>query len=171
MFGGGDPEARVPFRIFQCSPPSGPLPIRDLVRGSFSGYRYGDPSYFGEDFVLRTGPAGLQFWGQHTSLVTPPPDPPAVDLAQEMVLVSLAGYRTSGAHFIQITSVEEKLCHLEVTVWETIAPVGTAVITSPFHIVAVPRSLKEVRFVHAAEFPAPLYPNLQCQEGTAGSCP
>ena len=170
MFGGGDPEARIPFRIYQCSPPAGPLPIRDLVRGAFSGYRYGDPNFFGDDLVLRTGPAGLQFWGQHTSLITPPPGPPAVDLAQEMVLVSLAGYRPSGASAIQITSVEEKVCHLEVTVWETIAPIGVSVITNPIHIVAVPRRLKEVRFIHAVELPDLPLSGIQCGEGDA-SCP
>ncbi len=170
MFGGGDPEARVPFRIFQCSPPAGPLPIRDLVRGAFSGYRYGNPNFYGDDLVLRTGPAGLQFWGQHTSLITPPPDPPAVDLTQEMVLVSLAGYRPSGGNSIQITSVEEKACHLEVSVFETFSPIAIAAITNPFHIVAVPRSLKEVRFIHAVAVPPVYYPAVQCGAGQA-SCP
>ncbi len=167
MFGGGDPEARVPFRIFQCSPPAGPLPIRELVGGYFSGYRYGDPTYFGDDLVLRTGPAGLQFWSQHTSMTAPPPDPPAVDLTQEMILASLAGYRGSGGGTFHITSVEEKLCHLEVSVLETYSPIAIAAITNPFHIVAVPRSLKEVRFVHAVSFPDPIP---LCGEGNA-SCP
>jgi hypothetical protein len=154
VFQGGDPEARVPFRIFQCSPPAGPLPIRELVQGSFSGYRSNDPKFFGEDLVLRTGGAGLQFWRQHTSLSTPPPDPPAVDLTREMVLVSRLGPRGSGASSIHITAVEEKPCHLEVTVVEVIVPFAPAVLASPFAIVAVPRSLKEVVFVHRSLLPA-----------------
>lgn len=142
----GDPEARVPFRIFQCTPSVGPLPIRELAQGSFSGYRYNDQTFFGADLVLRTAPAGLQFWGQYTSLIFPPPAPPAVHLSQEMVLVSLAGRRASGRSSIRITSVKEKPCHLEVAVVEIISPMGIDVFTNPFNIVAVPRSLKAVVF-------------------------
>ncbi len=171
MFGGGDPEARLPFRIFQCTTPAGSLPIRELVRGSFSGYGNNDPSFYGEDLVLRTGPAGLQFWERHTSWISPPPGPPAVDLSQEMVLVSLLGRRPDGWHSIQITSVEEKPCHLEVTVLETISPNGIDVVTNPFDIVAVPRSLKEIVFFHDVAVP-PLRSesNTQCSGGV-GSCP
>jgi len=157
MFGGGDPEARVPFRIYQCGPyPAGglPMPMRELAKGAFSGYRNTDPNFFGEDLVLRTEAAGVRFWEQHTSIWAAPWNPPAVDFSREMVLVSLAGRRPSGQNSIQITSVEEKPCHLEVTVVETTAPIGIAAITSPFHMVAVPRSLKEVRFIHAVDLGA-----------------
>lgn len=153
VFQGGDPEARVPFRIFQCSPPAGPMPIRDLTAGAFSGYRAGDPTFSGEDLVLRTAQAGLQFWRQHTAFIIPPPSPPAVDLTQEMVLVSLLGLRRTGASSVRISAVEEKLCHLEVTVVEVISPIGLDVLTTPFDIVAVPRSLKEVVFVYRLVFP------------------
>jgi len=144
---GGNPEAQVPFRIFQCSAPGGPLPIRELSGGLFSGYRAGDPTFSGEDLVLRTAEAGLRFWRQHAAIFFPPPPPPAVDFTQEMVLVSSLGPRRDGEASVRITSVEEKPCHLEVTVREIRAPVFLPVLTAPIDIVAVPRSLKEVVFV------------------------
>ncbi len=151
-FQGGDPEARVPFRIFQCTPPTGLLPIRELAGGSISGVQGDAPTFPTEDLVLRTAQAGLQFWRQHTAFIFPPPPPPAVDLAQEMVLVSIAGLR-QGDGSIRIIAVEEKPCHLEVTVQEVYGGAPLEFLTTPVHIVAVPRSLKEVLFVHQFLYP------------------
>jgi hypothetical protein len=151
-FQGGDPEARVPFRIFQCSPPAGSLPMRELAQGAVSGIQIGAPTFAGEDLVVRTAEAGLQFWRQHTASFVPPPPPPAVDLAHEMVLVSIAGTHQGGGS-IRITGVEEKPCHLEVAVLEVYSGAFLDFQTTPFDIVAVPRSLKEVVFIHQSVFP------------------
>ncbi len=171
-FQGGDPEARVPFRIFQCTQSAGPLPVRELVQGSFSGYRNNDPTFSGEDLVLRTGQAGLQFWFQHTAPLLSPPPPPAVDLSQEMVIVSIAGPRPNGRSSLRITSVWESPCQLVVTVQETTFPVGVDVLSSPFDIVAVPRSVKEVVFLHLRASVITIVPQLSSQcPGAVGSCP
>jgi len=152
---GGDPEARVPFRIYRCSQATGTgLPIRDLGEGEMSGYRYGDPAFHGEDFVLRTEGAALQLWQEHTSHISPPQPPPFVDFSREMVLVALMGYQPwGGGPWIRIRSVEEKPCHLEVTVEEAWIPGPLAVITNPYHIVTIPRSMKEVVFLHMVMIP------------------
>jgi hypothetical protein len=62
--------------------------------------------------------------------------------------------------------VNEEPCHIEVTVIErwSHGP-APAVITNPFHIVAVPRSMKEVVFVHVAAIPQ------GDEEGPDGSAP
>jgi len=144
---GGDPEARVPFRIFSCSGAAGELPIRELARGPYSGYRYGDPAFYGEDLVLRTEGAALRFWEEHTSNSFPPPPPPFVDFSREMVIVTLMGLRPTAAFFTEITEVEEEACHIGVTVAEGRHKGPAAqVITNPFHMVAVPKSQKEVVF-------------------------
>jgi hypothetical protein len=129
----------------------------------------------GEDLVLRTGLLGMQFWQAHTANVTPAPPPPAVDFSREMVLVSLLGTRPTSGYGVRITAVAEKACHLEVTVeGSSIEPLSSTgavmpVITNPFHLVAVPRSLKEVRFIHTVEFlDLPLLGS-PCDEGDA-SC-
>jgi len=151
---GADPEALVPFRIYRCSRETGPLPIRELAKGSTSGYRGGDPTFYGEDFVLRSEGAALSFWAEHTAHIVPPPPLPFVDFSREMVLVTLLGYQTSGGGpEISVRAVEEKACHVEVGVVNVTLPGPLDVITNPYHIVAVPRNMKEVAFVHAAVMP------------------
>jgi hypothetical protein len=146
---GSNPSAEVPFRIALCDGAGGPMPMRSLDQGEMSGYRYGDMNFRGEDLVLRTKEAAQAFWIEHTSNRFPPPAPPAVDFRTEMVLVSLLGWQSSGGGpVIEIRSVEESPCRVTVLVHRDTDPGPLDVITNPFHAVAVPRSLKEVRFVH-----------------------
>jgi hypothetical protein len=71
-----------------------------------------------------------------------------------MVLVTLLGYQTSGGGpEITVTAVQEKACHIEIGVVNNYRPGPLDVITNPYHIVAVPRSMKEVTFLHAATGP------------------
>lgn len=150
---GSDPWAVVPFRVVLCDGAGGTVPFRDLGGGDYSGYRYGDMNFYGEDLVLRTKEAAQAFWIEHASNQSPPPSPPAVDFRTEMVLVTLLGWQSSGGGpSIEIRSVDESPCHITVLVQRDTDPGPLDVITNPFHAVAVPRSLKEVRFVHTVVF-------------------
>jgi hypothetical protein len=71
-----------------------------------------------------------------------------VDLSREMVLVSVLGPSSQLASSAQISSVEEKVCRIEVRVTVDSFPVGLDLAANPVDIVAVPRSLKEVVFIH-----------------------
>jgi len=147
---GGDPFAEVPFRIVLCDGADWPLPLRELGSGDISGYRYGDPDFRGEELVLRTEEAALEFWRKHTSYRDPAPPPPNVNFEAEMVIVSLMGWRPSGGGpSTRIIGVSEHPCHMMVQVVMDYHPGPEPVLTNPFHAVAVSRSLKEVRFVHA----------------------
>lgn len=147
---GTDPSAEVPFRIILCDALEGEITPRFLGQGSISGYRYGDSSFRGADLVLRTREEALAFWEAHTSNVEPKPQPPAIDFDQEMVLVSLLGWQSTGGRpSIEIRGVEEASCHISVQVEDDPTPGQLDVITNPWSAVAVPRSLKEVVFQHA----------------------
>lgn len=147
---GGVPAARVPFRVVHCeSPGTQPVP-RQLGSGRVSGYRYGDPSFSGEDIVLRSEQAALAFYAAHASLISPPPPPPTVNFDEEMVLVTLLGYQPTTGPRIQILSVEEHSCHLLVNVTDDRRPGHLPAVSNPFDAVAVPRTLKEVVFVHSS---------------------
>lgn len=146
---GGRPSAAIPFRIIECGEPSGVVPSRDVDKGGISAIHYGKSDFYGEDFVLRTPEAAMAFWNAHTSNQKPRPAPPAVNWETEMVLVSIMGFQTTGGGpAIEIQEVREEACHLNVTVVSYHLPGMLDVITNPFHIVAVPRSLKEVHFEH-----------------------
>jgi hypothetical protein len=150
---GGKPEASIPFRISACSKDTGDRRIRSLERGSISGYRYGDPEFYGEDLVFRTRPAFRQFWKQHAGIWEPAPRMPEVDFDTEMVIATVMGYQPMGGSTTSVSSVDERRCRVEVSVSDVYFPglgpaEGIAVLTNPYHIVAVPRSMKEPVFQH-----------------------
>jgi len=152
---GADPTATVPFRIYRCASRSGDLPFRELERGWMSGYGYGEPDFYGEDLVLRTAGAAQLFWEKHTSGTFPPPPPQPIDFASEMVIATVLGTRPNGSYSAEVVRVTEESCHIEVTVVEMWShDPSPAVITNPYHLVAVPRSMKEVIFMHVAAIPA-----------------
>jgi len=146
---GGEPRAEVPFRIVQCDGAGGWMPVRDLGRDSMSGYRYGEPGFHGEDLVLRTEEAALAFWAEHNSHRGVVPPPPRVDFGAEMVVVAVMGTQSTIGPSIEIVGVEEYPCHIMVQVREDMRPGQLPALSNPVHAVAVPRSLKEVLFIHA----------------------
>ena len=87
-----------------------------------------------------------QLWTQHAGERTRP----AVDFSKEVVVAVFLGTRPTSAFGIEIVRVREEGPALVVTYRETRpAPDGVAaqVLTSPYHIVAVPRgSTTDVKF-------------------------
>lgn len=151
---GGVPEATVPIRLVECRTPAPLTVVESLDQGEISGYRYADDEFYGEDFVLRTREEAAAFWKAHTSHLFPRPKPPEVNWEEEMVLATVMGFQTTGGGpSTTITDVIENRCHIEVQVTEAWIPGPLDVITNPYHLVKIPRSLKEVTFTHHVVVP------------------
>lgn len=92
------------------------------------------------------------FWKRHTEGIQPPPSIPKVDFRTEMVLVVLLGYQTSGGGpSIEIKSIEEIFNYvsipgkrIRVLVKENKEPGPLDIITNPYHIVKVRKSVSVV---------------------------
>jgi hypothetical protein len=76
-------------------------------------------------------------------------DLPEVDFSKEMVIAVLQGQRNTGGYSIEVTNVIKESKKLYVIV-ETTDPgpscINTQVITSPYHLVAVPKGDYQVEF-------------------------
>jgi len=145
-----------PYHIVSCRNVPGRLvlrldsawPFRSIDQGGISGYRYGDPSFGGESMILRDEETYLGFWEKHTANQFPPPPPPGVDFAFEMVLGSLFGHWTDNGALIEIVRVTKTwFGALRVEVVKRAGPGPLDVITNPFHLVATPRWEGPVFFV------------------------
>lgn len=100
------------------------------------------------EIVVRTPPEWAALWARHAEPGVPLP---SVDFTREMVVAVFLGRRPTSNREIQITSVDEIGAgpDLEVTYREFDTAAGTVrrpVITTPFHIIALPRSPMSVRF-------------------------
>jgi hypothetical protein len=137
--------AEKPFHIVLCPNVPGELVLRlDLLRpfrtldiGAISGYRYGDPSFSGENMVVRAERPFFRLWAEHVSNQSPPPPPPSVYFPREMALASFFGYWPSSGASIEIVRIVETWSSvLRVELRRIAAPGPLDVITNPFHMVA-----------------------------------
>jgi len=94
--------------------------------------------------VVRTLPDWTTLW-RHTSDRPLPP----VDFGREMVIAVFVGSRPTAGYSVEVTSVEERDGKTVVS-YRELAPARDAmtaqILTSPYHIVAVPMSAGEVSF-------------------------
>jgi hypothetical protein len=98
--------------------------------------------------VVRTAEEWKALWADHAPGDTPPP----IDFSAATVLGVFAGYRSTGGHRVEITSVARAEAGLVVTWHERRPPrdaIVTQVLTFPFHLVSVPRHAGEVTFRRA----------------------
>ncbi len=75
--------------------------------------------------------------------------PPEIDFNEEMILVVFQGEKSTGGYGIEINKIVEKENAIEVLVIETLPGYGcmvTEALTSPYHIVKLQKSTKEVIF-------------------------
>ena len=90
-----------------------------------------------------TGPEWRSLWASHAG---PGAEAPAIDLSAVSVAAAFAGEKPSAGHSIEITAAEDANHAGVALLVEERAPgpgsVAAAVITSPFHIVAVPRGVE-----------------------------
>jgi uncharacterized membrane protein len=106
----------------------------------------GDASHVAEPrrFLCRTDDEWRALWAIHAG---PGADPPAVDLATVVVAAAFAGEKPSAGYSIEITTAAPADRGVTLSVEER-APgpdtIAAAIMTSPFHIVAVPRTAGHV---------------------------
>jgi hypothetical protein len=126
----------------QRGQPSMPGAGRQLDRGDQTFVE--DP----RQVVARTPAEWSALWQQHA----PDRERPEVDFSREMVVAVFMGTRTTGGHSIQVVSAREVPGAFVVGYRERSPERGSItaqVITTPYHIVAVPRSDAPVRFERA----------------------
>ena len=112
------------------------------------------------DLVVRSQKRWHEIWNQlNAGVQTMPPTgaqyqpPPAVDFKRRMLLVVLQGQRRSGGYSIAVTRVTKVAGQLVAKVEEQSPGPScftTQQITSPYHVVSVPRSARAVVFRHRA---------------------
>jgi len=121
-----------------------PMPMTTIARGGVSGVM--QP----RQVVIRAADDWDTLWRQHAGADA---QVPAVDFDREMVVGVFLGARNTGGYAVEITGVEEAAGKVVVHYTETTPGRDTMlaqVITSPFHLVKVPRSDGEVSFVKDA---------------------
>ena len=129
--------------------PSGaePIGVRPVLTGPYSGITDS------RRVVIRDGAVWQTFWQEAVGNLLPPPQSPAVDFAQEMVIAASLGQRPTGGYDISIDAVYEAEGQLFVAVRETAPAPGSIVtqaLSAPVAAVAAPRSDAPVVFVPAS---------------------
>jgi hypothetical protein len=117
-----------------------PLPLRSLEKGSQS---------FVDDMkqvTARTADEWNAVWKKHDP-TRPAPD---VDFSRDMVVGIFLGSRNSAGYSVEIVGVEKQASGGFVVLYKETVPARAAVtaqiITSPYHLVAVPKMDGPVRF-------------------------
>src|SRR4051812_19142067 len=98
-----------------------------------------------QNLTLRTKSSWRKLWKQ----VGVPGSPPHVDFSKQMLIAVTQGREPSGGHAIRVTRVDRVGSGLLVTVVETKPGEGCftpSLITSPYHVVRVPKTPAKVRF-------------------------
>jgi hypothetical protein len=122
----------------------GPVPFSSLAQTSFSGVGTQDV------VVVRSAAEMAALWPRFAGPIVPLPVQPAVDFNAQQVVGVFLGSRPSGCYGVFISSITVTAGRLVVR-WkeQTPSPVAlcTAVITTPAHLVTLPRSELPVEFV------------------------
>lgn len=128
----------------QARAQEGALDIRPLFTESYSGI---DTAL---RVVVKEPDRWRELWAQVAGQRTPAPPIPAVDFAEEMVLVAAMGRRGTGGYSIAIDRVQRDDEAIVATVVETSPGPGcmlTQALTAPVTAVKLPRSDLPVRYV------------------------
>jgi hypothetical protein len=123
--------------LTQAAAPA-PVPFTSVAQGTRSGIQDA------RAVVVRSPAEWRTLWKEHTT--EPPPD---VDFSRHIVLGVFLGTRPTAGFSVQITSVTAKGTSAVVEVVEGKPRPGVMtaqVITSPFHLVTVPRQFEHVEF-------------------------
>ena len=100
--------------------------------------------------VAKAAPEWQQLWQKHT----PDRPRPAVDFSKEMVVGVFLGSRPTAGYVLEIVSAAQDNGSLVVKYRESVPPRGAMtaqVLTSPYHIVAVPFFPGAVKFEKTAQ--------------------
>ncbi len=115
------------------------MPFASIARGSTSGI------VAPLETAIESSPDWLAFWARHAPGTSPPP----VDFAADLVVAVVAGRRPTAGYKVDIVAIERKPAAITV-VYRVKRPPPDAlvaqVVTSPFHIVRLPRLGLPIRF-------------------------
>jgi hypothetical protein len=137
------------FAFAGCDSPTAPegnLPVTRVVQGFFSA---GEAS---QRLVIRSPAELAAAWNTIFSTVSPPPEIPTVDFAQEMVIIARSGAKPSGGYCISVDSAVGSRSRMTVTVRSGGPTPGNTllpVVTHPYDVVRVPRR-DDVTFTEAS---------------------
>lgn len=124
--------------------PHGPVPVRPVGMGSYSALA--EPS----QAVVRDPVAWLDLWNRHVAGTHEIPQPPPVYFDREMVVAVFQGRQSTAGYRIAITGAEVVAGDLRVYILREAPPPGgvtASVVTSPFHMVAMPQLPLPVHFI------------------------
>ena len=135
--------------------PPPPCPPITIAKGDQSGWQHDNPDFSGAEFVIRDPLAWGAFWAAHRN---PADQPPPIDFMQHVVIVAVQGLQpTGGRPNISIVEVRPAGPFAEVVIVDDKRPGPLAVVTNPFHIVAVCRESlpphRSVTFLHLRPIP------------------
>jgi hypothetical protein len=135
----------LPVMTACADPQSAPaLPLRSVSKGAFSGITDVRQE------VIRDKEAFAKVWDELQARSRPRPSLPEIDFAREMLVLVTLGQRRTGGFSIEVVNVEVRQDRLRVGVRRQNPAPGAMVIevlTSPFHLVAVPKSDLRPEFV------------------------
>jgi hypothetical protein len=118
---------------------SAPANIRTVVKGPTSGI------HLAKQVVVRSAEEWQELWRAHGASG----QDPAIDFSREMVVGVFGGERPTSGYGVEIVRTLEAIGTLIVDYVET-RPAADAItaqiVTSPYHLVAVPKHDGEVRF-------------------------
>ena len=124
------------------------LEFDTIEKGFFSGITEK------KNLVIRTQDQRAKLWNKHTSIRIPPPEAPAIDFTENMILAVFMGQKPSGGFAVEITRVEKCKNGLVIFFSEVEPPldaVVTAVLTQPYHIIKIEKSNLLVKFKKSEE--------------------
>ena len=100
--------------------------------------------------AIRDNAGWLALWSEMHRMMSRAPPLPAIDFAQDMVVGVFIGWRSSGCYAVEIGRIEVVSGVLRVNYHERIPEPGStcaAIITTPGHVVRLPRFEGAVEFV------------------------
>ena len=116
-----------------------PVPFASIAQGSSSGI------LAPEETAIDSAPDWLAFWARHAPGASPPP----VDFAADLVVAVVAGQRPTAGYEVDIVAIERGPA-VTTVIYRVRRPPPDAlvaqVLTSPFHIVRLPRPGLPIRF-------------------------
>ena len=147
------------------------IPFETIDQGETSYFNYGDPNFLGADMVITDQQTWTWFWGQHTFSLSPTPPIPNINFNNEMVLVTMLGFQTSGGGpSIEISSIEGIVQSsagsgsaktgqglskgIQVFIKENREPGTNQVITNPYHVVKTKRFISLSSSINPLATPA-----------------
>ncbi|MBI3418388.1 MAG: protease complex subunit PrcB family protein [Verrucomicrobia bacterium] len=125
-----------------------PLELRTIAKGGVNGITEA------RQVVVTNAVEWAKLWMAHRGRARDEAKSPAIDFAKEMVVFVAMGQQRTGGYSVEIVKVEPGETSLKIFVKRKSPPKGamvTQALTSPFHIVAVPRSELTPEFLDAVE--------------------